>query len=200
MKSKKLFSVIISFFLISVILSGNCLYAFAADEVMSETNSIEGNARAMYIKEFVRYDPTSNVVNYKHTHVATATGENTTSSYMTLNLTYETSGTVTASFGTATSLQGEFDAIIASVSASVNYTVGLSRSWTAGTSAGASIQVPPGQTIVLRGYIPGVTINGSLVYKMYMDGYEENWWYEYEPITNGYAPVKNHIHVVSSYS
>ena len=78
-----------------------------------------------------------------------------------------------------------------------------SRSWTKGTSAGVSYSIAPGKFEVLNVYIPAVRTAGRLKYKVYMDGYPENVFYEYKTLTESYAPQKNSVHykvTTSSYS
>ena len=87
--------------------------------------------------------------------------------------------------------------------AEVGVEVTGSRSWTKGTSAGVSYSIAPGKFEVLNVYIPAVRTAGRLKYKVYMDGYPENVFYEYKTLTESYAPQKNSVHykvTTSSYS
>lgn len=66
-----------------------------------------------------------------------------------------------------------------------------------------SHSIAPGKFEVLNVYIPAVRTAGRLKYKVYMDGYPENVFYEYKTLTESYAPQKNSVHykvTTSSYS
>ena len=68
------------------------------------------------------------------------------------------------------------------------------RSWTKGTSAGVSYGIAPGNFETLAVYIPAVRTAGRLKYKVYMDGYPQNTFYDYLTVTESYAPCKNSVH------
>ena len=70
-------------------------------------------------------------------------------------------------------------------------------------TAGVSYSIAPGKFEVLNVYIPAVRTAGRLKYKVYMDGYPENVFYEYKTLTESYAPQKNSVRykvTTSSYS
>ncbi len=174
------------------------------DSLLGNTDSMETiecaeiSPKGMWIREFVRYDPTSNVVDYTYINVGSASLTNNRPEIATLQFEYQSSGTTTASFGASVTAETEIDAIIASVTASVGYTATYSKSWTAGTATGASTTVSPGRTAYITGYIAGTTISGSLVYKIYMDGYEEDSTrYEYKSVLNAKVPL-HHVHLIVS--
>lgn len=65
---------------------------------------------------------------------------------------------------------------------------------TKGTSAGVSYGIKPGKFEVLNVYIPAVRTAGRLKYKVHMDGYPEDVFYEYKALNESYAPRKTSVH------
>lgn len=175
--------------------------AFALDEsvpidsVLVADDNAQVSPRGVYIREFVGYDPSVNQRNLKYTHVGTVEGKNTSGSVATVYFYYQTSGTTSASLGANVTTQAEINAIVSKVGVSLGITVTTSRSWTAGTNSGGSLVLNPGASGKISGYIPGVTFSGSLQYKVYMDGYEDNWWYEYKTVSNAYVPQSGYTYI-----
>ena len=147
--------------------------------------------RGVYIRECVGYEPNYTNIDYTHKLLGSVSGDNTQgSSPMQITYQYEQSGT-------------EANVVFAKMQAEVGVEVTGSRSWTKGTSAGVSYSIAPGKFEVLNVYIPAVRTAGRLKYKVYMDGYPENVFYEYKTLTESYAPQKNSVHykvTTSSYS
>ena len=122
---------------------------------------------------------------------------------MQITYQYEQSGTTTASIAGYANGTTEANVVFAKMQAEVGVEVTGSRSWTKGASAGVSYSIAPGKFEVLNVYIPAVRTAGRLKYKVYMDGYPENVFYEYKTLTESYAPQKNSVHykvTTSSYS
>lgn len=149
----------------------------------------------LVMREFVGYDSSTNTRNLRYTHVGTVEGSNPTGNYATLHFYYQTSGTTTASLGSNVTTQAEINAIIAEIRASIGVTTSTSRSWTAGTNSGGSLQLAPYSSGKISGYIPGITTSGSLKYKVYNDGYPNSWWYEYKTVSNAYLPQTGYTFV-----
>ena len=148
--------------------------------------------RGVYIRECVGYEPNYTNIDYTHKLLGSVSGDNTQgSSPMQITYQYEQSGTTTASIAGYANGTTEANVVFAKMQAEVGVEVTGSRSWTKGTSAGVSYSIAPGKFEVLNVYIPAVRTAGRLKYKVYMDGYPENVFYEYKTLTESYAPQKN---------
>ena len=160
--------------------------------------------RGVYIRECVGYEPNYTNIDYTHKLLGSVSGDNTQgSSPMQITYQYEQSGTTTASIAGYANGTTEANVVFAKMQAEVGVEVTGSRSWTKGTSAGVSYSIAPGKFEVLNVYIPAVRTAGRLKYKVYMDGYPENVFYEYKTLTESYAPQKNSVHykvTTSSYT
>lgn len=167
-------------------------------EVAATSADSQIGTRAMYIREFVGFDTSFQHRNLKYTSLGGMVARNDSPYNMFPAYTYQSSGTVTASLGISAGLTAEASAIVAGVGISLGVTGTMSRSWTRGMTAGASVQLPPGGSVTITGYIPGLTAAGSLKYKVYMDGYPSNWWYEYTPVSGIYIPEANTIYIEAS--
>lgn len=168
--------------------------AFALEDLGTIEESSVVSPR-LVMREFVGYDSSANSRNLKYTHVGTVEGKNPTGNKATLYFYYQTSGTTSASLGSTVTTQVEIDAIIAKVNVSLGVTTSTSRSWTAGTNSGGSLELAPYTSGKISGYIPGVTTSGSLKYKAYTDSYPDNWWYEYKSVSNAYLPQIGYTYV-----
>ena len=148
--------------------------------------------RGVYIRECVGYEPNYTNIDYTHKLLGSVSGDNTQgSSPMQITYQYEQSGTTTASIAGYANGTTEANVVFAKMQAEVGVEVTGSRSWT------------KGKFEVLNVYIPAVRTAGRLKYKVYMDGYPENVFYEYKTLTESYAPQKNSVHykvTTSSYS
>lgn len=183
----------LSVFLVICLLFTPCT-AFASENT---DNNIQ--PRGMYIRTFVRYDESAHNVNWTYQYVGSVSGDNTGgSSPLTVSFAYGTTDSIDATLGTSVTGTYEVDAVIAKMSASATINASLSRAWSQGTQSGATYPIQPGKRQQLSGYIPGITSSGSLVYKVCMSGYENNYWYENKPVSNAFAPAQSHIHFVVS--
>lgn len=163
--------------------------AFAAND----TEQIE--PRGAYIRECVAYEPNYTTIDYTHKLLGSVSGDNTKgSSTLQITYSYEQSGTTTASIAGHVNGSTEANVVFAKMQVEVGVEVAGSRSWTKGTSAGVSYGIAPGKFEVLNVYIPAVRTAGRLKYKVYMDGYPENIFYEYKTLSESYAPQKNSVH------
>lgn len=113
---------------------------------------------------------------------------------MTLGYEHTTSGTVTASIAGHTNLSAEANLVYASMEAETGVSVSVSVSWTEGTTYAASYNVPPGNYENLVAYLPAVRTAGRLIYEVYMDGYPDNVFYQYDDLDPSYAPQSNGIY------
>lgn len=147
--------------------------------------------RGVYIRECVGYEPNYTNIDYTHKLLGSVSGDNTQgSSPMQITYQYEQSGTTTASIAGYANGTTEANVVFAKMQAEVGVEVTGSR-------------IAPGKFEVLNVYIPAVRTAGRLKYKVYMDGYPENVFYEYKTLTESYAPQKNSVHykvTTSSYS
>lgn len=157
--------------------------AFAAND----SEKIE--PRGAYIRECVDYEPNYTNIDYTHKFLGSVSGDNTQgSSIMQVTYVYEDSGTTTASIAGYVNGSTEVNVVFGKMKVEAGVEVTGSRSWTKGTSAGVSYGIAPGKFEVLKVYIPAVRTAGRLKYKVYMDGYPENVFYEYKTLTESYAP------------
>lgn len=155
--------------------------------------------RGAYIRTLVGYDSSYLTYQWEYKKVGTASGDNTSGSGpMTINFTYSSTGSISASYGSSTLLQYEKNLIIDKVSLAASFDVSNTRSWTAGRSYSGSLEIAPGKKQLITGYIPRISTRGSLKYKVYMDGYPNNYWYEYTSLSSTYLPAKDHVHFVTS--
>lgn len=163
--------------------------AFAADDF----EKIE--PRGVYIRECVDYEPNHTDIDYTHKFLGSVSGDNTQgSSTMQVTYVYEENGTTTASIAGYANGSTEANIVFGKMEVEVGVEVTGSRSWTKGTSAGVSYGIAPGKFEVLNVYIPAVKTSGRLKYKVYMDGYPEDVFYEYKTLAESYAPHKNSVH------
>lgn len=102
--------------------------------------------------------------------------------------------TYTASIAGHANGSTEANIVFGKMEVEVGVEVTGSRSWTKETSAGVSYGIAPGKFEVLSVYIPAVRTSGQLKYKVYVDGYPENVFYEYKTLSETYAPQKNSVH------
>lgn len=201
MKYKKATRVLILMLLVCTVTCSNILSVSAAEAEFLPSANIESlqTERGMYLRQFVQYDPTYNSIDYTHTSCGSVSGENTSStSSMTIEYIYSESGSVSASLDAALNTTAKTKSLLTETGAEIGFTLGTSKTWTIGHSSGASTTVAPGASVIIRAYIPAVTTRGSLVYKVWMDGYESDWWYEYDAVSSSVVPVTNHIHFVIS--
>lgn len=59
---------------------------------------------------------------------------------------------------------------------------------------GASYSIPAKKFETLEVYIPGVKTSGRLKYKVYMDGYPNDYFYECKTLNTSTAPQKDSVH------
>lgn len=183
-KSKILLGSILSFFM----LFGLSTNAFALDN-----NTI--NPRGIYIKKCVGYEPNSTSIVHEFKSIGTVSGDNRKgSSPITIKYEYTSSGSVSASISGYANASVEANYVLAKMKAQVGVEVTTTRSWTKGTSSGASYSIPAGKFETLGAYIPGVKTSGKLKYKVYMDGYPNDYFYEYKTLNTSTAPQKNSVH------
>lgn len=157
------------------------------DESMNAEDST--NALRITMREFVRYDPSSNSINYKYISLGSVVGRNNTAYPMSISFIYQTSSSTTTTLGSSISVSATIDAVVATVSATAGVTATRSKSWTQGTSSGASLSLPGYATASISGYISGVTTAGSLVYYAYPDSSHSSGWYEYVSLPSSYIPI-----------
>lgn len=187
-----------------IMLFGLSSTAFAADETVEDyRQQAYGESsvtpKGMYIRRLVGYDSTTNIVDMEYTLLGTSSATNNTSEIMTVYFYYQTTDSVQSTITGTVSATEQVNLVLSTVSAEIGLSLATSVSWTRGTNSGSSSTVSPGKTVFLRGYIPGVTICGSIVTFVYMDPYEEDGWYEYKALNDIYIPIAGHVHVVSSY-
>lgn len=156
----------------------------------------EMEPRGVYIREVVEYIPIYTSIDYTYKLTGFISGDNRNgSSPLQITYVYTSSGTTTASFAGHGNGTAEAGVIFAKMQVEVGFELGYSRSWTQGTSSGASYVVQPGAFETLNAYIPAAKTEGRLKYKVYMDGYPENVFYEYENLGGAsFAPLKHGIH------
>lgn len=151
--------------------------------------------RGMYIRECVAYEPNYTSINYTHKYLGSVSGDNRDgSSALSITYVYEQSGTTTASISTYANGSVEAGVVFAKMAAEAGIEVTGSRSWTKGTSGGATYSIAPGKFEILGVYIPAVKTAGRLKYKVYMDSNPTNISYEYVTLSESYAPKKNSVH------
>lgn len=161
---------------------------------LNEKNS-DNMRRGIYIREVIDYDPDYVDTIWEYEYLGSVSGDNTTSAgELEIEYIYTTSGTVTGSFGAYAKASAEAGVILAKASGEAGLEVSASRSWTEGRSSGAYLTIPPYSFQILEAYIPGVNTGGRLVYKVWMDGYEDDWFEQTESISDVYAPAEAHIH------
>lgn len=188
LKRKKLLSLLLS--LIVVITMSSTAWA-------STTEQIE--PYGVYIRECVAFEPNYTSVNYTHKYLGSVSGDNRKGSNpLQISYSYETSGTTTASITGYTNVSVEANVVFGKIQAETGIEVTGSRSWTKGTSSGASYSIPPGRFEIISVYIPAIATAGRFKYKVYMDGYENDFFYEYKTLSASYAPQKSSIHFTIS--
>ncbi len=172
-----------------ILLSTNVTAVFAEDD------SEQKGARGMYIRECVGYEPDYTEIDYTHTYIDRVYGDNTQGSAV-LYLTYEytTSGTTTASISGYSNSSTEANVVLTKMKAEIGVEVTFSRSWTEGKSAGVSYGVSPGKFEAIDVYIPAVKTSGRLKYKVYMDTYPDDVFYEYKTLNESYAPFNSSVY------
>jgi|GEM_PF-4630301 len=158
------------------------------DESMNAEDST--NALRITMREFVRYDPSSNSINYKYISLGSVVGKNNTQYPMSISFNYQTSSSTTTTLGTSISVSATIDAVVATVGATAGVSATRSKSWTQDTSSGASLSLPAyAGTASISGYISGITTRGSLVYYAYPDSSHSSGWYEYVSLPSSYIPI-----------
>lgn len=157
----------------------NANFVLAAENTLenNQTVNTENNnisPQGVYLRELVGYDSTTNSTNWTYKEVGSVSADNTgANSPIVIKFVYNTSGTITGTFGASITTKAQKDIIIAEISSEASVSVSASRSWTAGQGYEASITVPAGKKEIIIGYIPAVTSSGSLKYKVHMDGYSD---------------------------
>lgn len=156
----------------------------------------EMEPRGVYIRELVEFIPIYTSMDYTYQLTGSISGDNRDgSSPLQITYVYSTSGTTTASFAGYGHATAEAGVIFAKMEVEAGFELGFSRSWTQGTSSGASYSIKPGAFETLNAYIPAVKTEGKLKYKVYMDGYPESVFYEYKSLGGAsFAPLKSGIH------
>lgn len=164
--------------------------AWAANDIK------EMEPRGVYIRELVEYIPIYTSIDDTYQEIGFISADNRGgSSPLQITYVYTSSGTTTASFAGHGNGTAEAGVIFAKMKVEIGVELGYSRSWTQGTSSGASYVVQPGAFQKLCAYIPAAKTEGRLKYKVYMDGYPENVFYEYESLGGAaFAPLKYGIH------
>lgn len=149
----------------------------------------------MYIKELVAYEPDYISVDWTYKSLGVVSGDNRQgSSPLSITYDYEDSGTTTASLALYGSASAEAGVVFAKMEAKAGFEVTFSRSWTKGSSAGASYSIAPGKFEMVGVYIPAVKTSGRLKYKVYMDSNPKDVFYEYKTLVESYAPKKHSVH------
>ena len=153
----------------------------------------------LVMRETVGYEPSHITYKWEGTRVGAVSGDNRVgNSPMQLNFTYQTTSTVTATFGAEVEWESQQNYIIGAISQRASFDVTSSRSWVRGQSYGVVVAVDPGKRQMITGYIPWVNTDGSLTVKVYQDGYPNSYHYEYTPVSNCMLPAENHVHFVKS--
>ena len=126
----------------------------------------------LVMRETVGYEPSHITYKWEGTRVGAVSGDNRVrNSPMQLNFTYQTTSTVTATFGAEVEWESQQNYIIGAISQRASFDVTSSRSWVRGQSYGVVVAVDPGKRQMITGYIPWVNTDGSLKVKVYQDGY-----------------------------
>ncbi len=160
--------------------------AFAGENDYKEQN------RGMYIRSCVAFEPSYVRNDYTHYYVGCAHGDNRYGSNpLILNYKSSTGGTVSATVSSYAESSTEVDLVLEKMSLTLGIGVTYSRSWAAQEEIGASYTVSPGDYEILCVYIPSTRTEGRLKYHVYMDGYPENDFYEYQTLTRSWAPQEN---------
>lgn len=165
--------------------------------VFALENNSDINPRGIYRRSCVAYEPNSTSKVYTYKEIGTVSGDNRKgSSTLTINYKYSTSGSASASISGYANTSVEANYVLAKMKATVGVEVTTNRSWTKGTSSGATYSIPAGKFETLTAYIPAVKTAGQLKYKVYMDGYPGDYFYEYQTLKTSYAPQKSSVHFV----
>lgn len=153
----------------------------------------------LVMRETVGYEPSHITYKWEGTRVGAVSGDNRVgSSPMEVKFVYQTTSTVTATFGTGVEWESQQNFILGTVSQKASFDVALSRSWSRGQVYGVMAAIDPGKMQMITGYIPWVNTDGSLKVKVYQDGYPNSYHYEYTPVSNCMLPAENHVHFVKS--
>lgn len=187
MKSKK-FLCVMTATMIAVAFNVNVL-------ALSETNLGDAQPKGLFIKNCVDYEPDYTSTDYTYQYVGSVSGDNRTGSEpLVLQHVYNDSGTTTASIDGHSNSSIETDMVLAKMKSEIGIEVSISRSWTAGTSTGATYSVPPGKFQIMNVYIPATVTSGRLKYRVYMEGHPDQVFYEYKTLGTSYAPQTPSIH------
>lgn len=122
-------------------------------------------------KELVRYDQTGYYINPEQKYVGIFIVDNRENLYSPASMTYE------AEYSDSWGIEGnlavggsaEKNLVVAKVNATVTLGGSINRSWTKGTKYGTSTSVPAKMRGAAIAYIPGVSSNGKMVYKVTTD-------------------------------
>lgn len=171
-----------------------CVPALAASTEDLENTSFTPR---LVMRETIGYEPTSVVTKWEGIRVGSVDGDNRDSSTpLTIDFVYGTSDSVTAQFGGSISGSYQKDMIIAKLTGTLEFNASISRSWTAQRSSGVSATVPARKWELIAGWIPLVSTSGSMKIKVYNDGYPNDYYYVYEPVSASSVPAQDHIHFV----
>ncbi len=148
---------------------------FKSDEI--------ANPNGMYIRQAVDFIPNRITTDYYYSCVGTVRGDNLQgSSPLTITFEYSSSGTTTGSIGGYAEGSAEAGVILAKTSAKAGVELKYSRSWTKGTKISGIYAVPAGKKEKIEVFFPAVKATGSIKYKVWMDGYPSNIFYEYKDV------------------
>ncbi len=155
----------------------------------------------MLLETFERYDQSSYSVNWEYKETGVARLDNRAGvNPAKLEYRQTTSGSTTASFSGAASTSAEVrNAIIGKLNATIEFTVGLSRTWSSSTTVASEMWVPAGKVGYIYAYVPGASSSGTAVYKVY-NTYDNTYFYSYRA-AGGLTPSTtrwNHKHVVAN--
>ena len=124
----------------------------------------------LVMRETVGYEPSHITYKWEGTRVGAVSGDNRVgSSPMEVKFVYQTTSTVTATFGTGVEWESQQNFILGTVSQKASFDVALSRSWSRGQVYGVMAAIDPGKMQMITGYIPWVNTDGSLKVKVYQD-------------------------------
>lgn len=151
-----------------------------------------------WIRTLHRYDQTRATVDYKKKYVGSVRLDNTNNAYTEGSITFEASVSDSWSVTVSGSASGsaEKNLVVAKVNATVTIGGSYTRSWSKGTKYGSALKVPPRKVGSITAYIPGVSSNGQMVYKMTNDSTGD---VRYENVALGaVVPSRNDWNFVTS--
>ncbi|MCB8814697.1 hypothetical protein [Desulfosporosinus shakirovi] len=174
---------------------GMCLLGMTNGAFAAENTDNKFVPTGIYLRECVGYEPNYTTTDWTNKSLGQVSGDNRDGhSPLRLIYEYETTGEISAAISGHANGSTEEGVIFAKVAAEVGVEVTGTRKWYKGRSAGSSYDVPPGRFEVLKVYIPAIKTAGVLKYKVYMDGYPNDFFYEYETLKGSYAPIKSGVH------